>query len=66
MDLLQVGVAMLARSEKDLKEKVVKAARNLATCPLILLAEASEELWDAVAELERFERDHLIEEKEEE
>lgn len=65
MDLLQVGVAMLARSEKELKENVIKAAKNAANCPLILLAEATEDLWRAVEELERFEKDHLIETEDE-
>jgi len=65
MDLLQVGVAMLTRSEKELKENVIKAAKNAASCPLILLAEATEELWTAVEELERFEKDHLIETEDE-
>lgn len=49
---------MFARSESDLKEKVVKAAKELANCPLPLMAEASEKLFQAVEDLERFERDH--------
>lgn len=49
---------MLARSESDLKEKVIKKAKAFANAPLPMLAEATEELYQAVEELERFERDH--------